>query len=115
MRCHRSAVIRLPSRDLGGAGQISATRTVEQTMLAAGMDPLAAALRDARARTLELVADLDAAQWMGPRLAIVNPILWEVGHLAWFQELWTLRHARGRAPEIEGVDALYDSAKVAHD
>jgi len=84
-------------------------------MLVAGMDPLAAALRDARARTLELVADLQGAQWMGPRLAIVNPILWEVGHLAWFQELWTLRHARGRAPEIEGVDALYDSAKVAHD
>src|SRR3989454_2827737 len=115
MRCHRSAVIRLPSRDLGGAGQISATRTVEQTMLAAAMDPLAAALRDARARTLQLVADLDDERWMGPRLPIVNPILWEAGHVAWFQEFWTLRHARGRSPAIPGVDALYDSAKVAHD
>ena len=84
-------------------------------MLTAGMDPLAAALGDSRARTLELVADLDAARWMGPRLPIVNPILWEVGHLAWFQEFWTLRHARGHAPLFPGSDALYDSATVAHD
>src|SRR5882672_12685998 len=67
------------------------------------------------ARTLELVVDLDDARWMGPRLEIVNPILWEMGHVAWFQELWTLRHARGRPPAIPGADALYDSAAVAHD
>src|SRR2546430_4292367 len=115
MRCQRSAVMRFPSRDPGGAGQISATRTGTQTMLGVEMDPLAAALRDARARTLELVIDLDDARWMGPRLEIVNPILWEAGHVAWFQEFWTLRHARGRSPAIPGVDALYDSAKVAHD
>jgi ergothioneine biosynthesis protein EgtB len=84
-------------------------------MLAGGMDPLAAALRDARERTLELVDDLDDAQWMGPRLAIVNPVLWEMGHVAWFQEFWTLRHARSLAPRLPGVDALYDSAAVAHD
>ncbi len=84
-------------------------------MLSVEMDPLAAALRDARARTLELVGDLDDARWMGPRLEIVNPILWEMGHVAWFQEIWTLRHSRGRPPAIPGVDALYDSAAVAHD
>ncbi len=79
------------------------------------MDPLASDLRDARSRTLALVSDLDDVQWLGPRLAVVNPMLWEVGHVAWFQEFWTLRHARGRAPALDGVDALYDSAKVAHD
>jgi gamma-glutamyl hercynylcysteine S-oxide synthase len=84
-------------------------------MLAAVPDPLAAALRDARARTLLLVQDLDDEQWVGPRLAIVNPLLWEVGHVGWFQEFWTLRHARGRSPLIPNGDALYDSAKVAHD
>jgi gamma-glutamyl hercynylcysteine S-oxide synthase len=78
-------------------------------------DPLANALRDARARTLLLVQDLDDAHWMGPRLAIVNPFLWEVGHVGWFQEFWTLRHARGRPPLLANGDALYDSAKVAHD
>ena len=94
---------------------MSATRTASQSMLGAVSDPLATELRDARARTLLLVQDLDDVQWMGPRLPIVNPLLWEVGHLGWFQELWTLRHARGCAPLLADGDALYDSAKVAHD
>jgi iron(II)-dependent oxidoreductase len=48
----------------------------------------------------------------------VNPPLWELGHVAWFQEFWCLRR---RAPDsvsdsiLRGADALYDSAKVAHD
>jgi len=79
------------------------------------MDPLEKALRDARARTLLLVADLDGVQLLGPRLDIVNPPLWEMGHVAWFQEFWTLRAAGGRAPLVANSDALYDSAKVAHD
>src|ERR1051325_2788975 len=76
---------------------------------------LARLLRDARSRTLELVADLGDRQMIGPRLAIVNPPLWEIGHVAWFQEFWTLRHLRGRRPLVEGADALYNSADVAHD
>ncbi|HZX65062.1 MAG TPA: SUMF1/EgtB/PvdO family nonheme iron enzyme, partial [Myxococcales bacterium] len=79
------------------------------------MDPLETALRDARAHTLSLVSDLTGARLLGPRLDIVNPPLWEVGHVGWFQEFWTLRTARGRPPLVQGSDALYDSAKVAHD
>jgi iron(II)-dependent oxidoreductase len=75
---------------------------------------IAEALRDARKRTLELALDLDDAQWLGPRLTIVNPLRWELGHVAWFQEWWTLRHARGRAPLLERGDALYDSSRVPH-
>jgi gamma-glutamyl hercynylcysteine S-oxide synthase len=78
-------------------------------------DSLHKALLDARDRTLALTSGLDDAQWMGPRLAIVNPILWELGHVAWFQEYWTLRHGRGRAPQLAAGDALYDSARVGHD
>lgn len=76
---------------------------------------LAEWVRDARARTLELVADLSDEQLLGPALAIVNPLLWEIGHVAWFQEKWALRHAAGRPPIRPGVDALYDSAAIAHD
>jgi len=79
------------------------------------METLAEALAESRARTLSLVLDLDDARWMGPRLAIVNPILWEIGHVAWFQERWVLRHARGAAPRRADGDALYDSARVPHD
>jgi gamma-glutamyl hercynylcysteine S-oxide synthase len=73
------------------------------------------ALHDARRHTLALVADLNDEQLMGPRLEIVNPLLWEIGHVAWFQEYWVLRHLNGRAPILGNGDALYDSAKVAHD
>ena len=72
-------------------------------------------VRDARQRTLDLVVDLDDGQLMGPRLAIVNPLLWEIGHLAWFQEKWVLRHARGERPMREDGDALWDSSAIPHD
>ena len=75
---------------------------------------LIAWLSEARQRTLQLVADLDDDQLLGPRLEIVNPLLWEIGHVAWFQEKWVLR--RGGEPSIRAdADDLYDSAAVAHD
>ncbi len=76
---------------------------------------LARILLDTRERTLSLVRDLEDPQMMGPRLAIVNPLLWEIGHVAWFQERWVLRHLRGETPARADGDSLYDSARVAHD
>ena len=73
------------------------------------------ALHDARRHTLSLIADLNDEQMIGPRLRVVNPLLWEIGHVAWFQEHWVLRHLHGYAPILPNGDALYDSAKVAHD
>lgn len=72
-------------------------------------------VRDARARTLGLAGSLPADGLLGPRLAIVNPPLWELGHVAWFQERWVLRHAAGRPPLRAGADALYDSIAIPHD
>ena len=72
-------------------------------------------MREFRARTLDLVVDLDDEQLIGPRLAIVNPPLWEIGHIAWFAEYWILRQLRKQAPIIENGDQLYNSTDVAHD
>jgi len=79
-----------------------------------GSSHLYGALREARARTLELIQDLKGEQMMGPRLPIINPLLWEVGHVAFFQEFWVLRHSRGRSSLLRNGDTLYDSARVAH-
>lgn len=76
---------------------------------------LALLLEEARARTLALVSDLSDEQMMGARADIVNPLRWEIGHVAWFQERWILRHHYGRPAVREENDALYDSAAVAHD
>ena len=70
---------------------------------------------EARQRTCELVADLTDHQLLGPRLPIVNPLLWEIGHVAWFQEKWVLRHVGKHGPIRADADALYDSAAVPHD
>ncbi len=76
---------------------------------------LAQGLVDARARTLALISDLADEQLMGPRLPIANPLLWEIGHVAWFQEKWVLRHRGKAGPIREDADALYDSIAIAHD
>ena len=76
---------------------------------------LAQWVRDARERSLALVADLSPEQLEGPRLAIVNPLHWEIGHVAWFQELWALRQGRGEKPLREDGDSLWDSSAVAHE
>ena len=73
------------------------------------------ALHETRARTLDLVGDLTDDQLLGPRLSIVNPLRWEIGHLAWFQEFWMLRHLGGQPPILAHGDSLYDSARVDHD
>lgn len=75
---------------------------------------IARALIDARSRTRALVADLTDEQLMGPRLAIVNPLLWEIGHVAWFQEKWVLRRDNSGSVR-EDADALYDSMAIPHD
>ncbi len=81
---------------------------------------LAPALEDARARTLALYAHLDLEKLSVPCLPIVNPPLWELAHIAWFQERWCQRYdaATGRlarASMLPGADALFDSAAVGHD
>lgn len=86
----------------------------EELLAPAAARELALWLADARARTLALVEDLAGEQWWGPRLAIVNPPRWELGHVGWFQEWWCLR-AGGTKPSLKAdADRLYDSAAIPH-
>ena len=83
-----------------------------------GTEDHAAQLRASRARSRALTQDLRGAQLIGPRLPIVNPFLWELGHIAWFQERWCLRRRDDGVLAdslLPGADALYDSAAVAHE
>lgn len=76
---------------------------------------LIAMLTDSRRRTLELTRDLSAEQLSVPLLEIINPPLWELGHIAWFQEKWILRHLRQQPPLRPDADSFWDSAAVAHE
>ena len=85
---------------------------------------LAAALRDSRQYTLSLVEDLSEDQWKPARQIGVNPITWELAHIAWFAEFWILRGPHyhdelgfaqaHQAARIAGPDALFDSSRLAH-
>jgi iron(II)-dependent oxidoreductase len=85
---------------------------------------LADALRDSRATTLARVTDLGGEAWRVPQQRGINPVAWELGHLAWFAEFWILRgpHTLGdegfidatRPPRIVGPDGTFDSARLDH-
>jgi len=94
----------------------------------AGPELLAQALRESRADTLAAFADYRRAldELRVPQHAWLNPPLWEIGHIGWFQEYWIYRNpqrslgvrsdpeAPRAAPLRSGADALYDSSRVAH-
>lgn len=94
---------------------------MHNTGLAAGMGrlyeggDLAAALAEARSRTLATYAHLDLVALDVPRIPIVNLPLWELSHIAWFQEFWCLRGGDASRPSLlPGADAMFDSSTVPH-
>ncbi|HMM53061.1 MAG TPA: selenoneine synthase SenA [Burkholderiaceae bacterium] len=94
-----------------------------------GRDALALALQASRADTLATFEAfervLDGLQV--PLHAELNPPLWELGHVGWFQAYWVLRNpqrehgvrADPEAPRAPGepanADELYHSGRVPHD
>jgi ergothioneine biosynthesis protein EgtB len=91
---------------------------------------LSAALADSRARTLRTFAayeaSLRASGLQIPYSPQVNPPLWELGHVGWFQEYWIGRNPQRRlgiaadpqaprsASALADADALYDSSRIEH-
>jgi iron(II)-dependent oxidoreductase len=81
---------------------------------------LADALRDARQYTQSTYAHLSEADLAFPRLAIVNPPRWEIGHIGWFQEFWCRRYTPGdpRGTRVESripaADSWWNSSEVPH-
>ena len=75
-------------------------------------------LQDSRKRTL-LLADayvLALGESLTvPKLATLNPPLWELGHIAWFVDHWIFGDANRGFNDVAAYDALYDSSHVAHD
>jgi ergothioneine biosynthesis protein EgtB len=97
----------------------------ESSFRTAGPERLAGMLRDARHYTLALFDTLEEAGYADaarvPRLNIINPPLWELGHTAWFAEWFVLRRASSSRPgDAEGHSLLgrgddwFDSNLVAH-
>ena len=74
------------------------------------LDPLL----DARRVELALLDDLTDAQMLGARAHFLEPPIWEMGHVGWFQEYWLLRGHGGADSILPGADAIYDSFNVSY-
>jgi len=82
--------------------------------LASTSKALVDALLDARRVELGLLEALTDAQMLGVRGHFLEPPIWEMGHVGWFQEYWLLRRLDGAAPLLRGSDDIYDSFNVSY-
>ncbi len=107
-------------------------RSIEETAIRrAGAAELSAALVASRRDTLATFLVYETAfkdsELSVPMRADLNPPVWELGHIGWFQEFWVARNPQRDhgclavpfAPRGAGIrpeaDELYDSSRVAHD
>lgn len=71
-------------------------------------------LVDTRRIELELVSGLSDEQMLGTRMHFVEPPIWEMGHVGWFQEYWILRNLDRENPILRNSDSIYDSFNVSY-
>ncbi len=73
---------------------------------------IAGRLIDTRKREMDLLSDLSAEQLAGQRLKIVEPPIWEIGHVGWFQDRWILQNLDNDDPADIKAELLYTSFKI---
>ncbi|MEK7205733.1 MAG: SUMF1/EgtB/PvdO family nonheme iron enzyme, partial [candidate division NC10 bacterium] len=72
------------------------------------------ALVDARRVELELIEGIADSQMLGRKAHFLEPPIWEMGHVGWFQEYWILRHLDHAGTLLPGSDGVYDSFNVSY-
>jgi iron(II)-dependent oxidoreductase len=69
---------------------------------------IAELLHEARSRTLLLVSSLSDEDLRRQHSPLMSPIVWDLGHIAHFEEVWLLENIEGEAPGSEGLRGIYD-------
>ena len=65
-------------------------------------------LHEARSRTLLLIAGLSDDDLRRQHSPLMSPIVWDLGHIAHFEEVWLLENIEGEGPGSEGLRGMYD-------
>ncbi len=73
-------------------------------------EDLAQALRSTRRRTLDLVAPLDEASLRRQVSELLSPLIWDLGHIASFEDAWLVRAVAENRAQARLSD-LYDAAE----
>ena len=69
---------------------------------------IAELLAEARARTLFLVAPLSEDELRTQHSALMSPIVWDLGHIAHFEEVWLLKKLDAPDGTGEGLEGIYN-------
>ena len=72
------------------------------------------ALFDARRVEMALLDTVSDDRLLGEPGHFLEPPIWEMGHVGWFQEYWLHRHLGGADTILPGADGIYDSFNVSY-
>jgi iron(II)-dependent oxidoreductase len=80
------------------------------TASAPDLDQALGALDDARAGTFELIAGLSDDDLERVHSPIMSPLVWDLGHIAAYEDLWLVQRLAGQAELLRGdLAELYDA------
>jgi gamma-glutamyl hercynylcysteine S-oxide synthase len=74
-----------------------------------GVEQALAALEEARVGTLELVADISDGDLERVHSPIMSPLVWDLGHIAAYEDLWLAHRHAGLALLRPDLAELYDA------
>jgi len=69
-------------------------------------------LAEARARTLALVETVSEPDMDRVHDPLMSPLVWDLGHIAAFEDLWLAQRAGGLEPAREGLWEIYDASET---
>src|SRR5581483_585890 len=69
---------------------------------------MARRMADVRARTLELIAVLDAPTLRKQHIPILSPMVWDVGHIGNFEEQWLVQRLQSAPPLAAHYQRMFD-------
>jgi iron(II)-dependent oxidoreductase len=72
---------------------------------------IVAELELARARTQALLAPLSDSDLTKQHSPLMSPLVWDLAHIAWYEEYWLLRQIGGREATDPVYDDIYDAFK----
>jgi iron(II)-dependent oxidoreductase len=73
---------------------------------------IATLLAEARSRTLRLIAPISTENLERVHDKLMSPLVWDLGHIAAFEDLWLCQRAGGLAPLRAELMELYDAAET---
>jgi iron(II)-dependent oxidoreductase len=111
----RSLVVRLAVRSSWSQARVASTHT--DTKPLGGAEPVpreayAERLAEARERTLGLIAPVAQEDLDRVHSPLMSPLVWDLGHIAAFEDLWLCVRAGGLAPLQPDLMAVYDASET---